>query len=121
MRQSWIGSLLFALALAFQAAAPVAASVAMERAALSDGLCSAIADRPAAKSKRAGSHDAGRGLCSLCELCCSGAAPVEAKPASIVFAPVNWTRDVAWMATDDVLPALRHDRSRQPRAPPFSC
>lgn len=120
MRRNWVSGLLFALALAFQAAAPVAATVAMERGSSpSVEICLKAAGKAAASDNQLpGPHDSKRDICALCEFCCSGVAPLEARPNPVGLAPVQWTA-LAWTVADRALPALRHDHARQARAPPF--
>lgn len=119
MRRSWIGGLLFVLALAFQAAAPVAAGIAMERGSRSsvDVCVKAGGAVAAAENQLPGPHDANGDICALCAFCCSGVAPLEAGPNPVGSAPVQWTV-LAWTVADCALPALRHDHARQARAPP---
>lgn len=118
MRLLWAKVLLFALALAFQATAPVAASIAMERGfGLSAELCLPADGKSVGETRLPGPHDARHELCALCAVSCSGVAPLEARPNPVGLAPVQWTA-LAWTVADRALPALRHDHARQARAPP---
>lgn len=117
MRRQWICALLFALALAFQAAAPVAAHIVMERRGSSGEVCLTTVAKAVDESQLPGHHDSGHDLCALCGVWCSGVAPLEARPNPVGLAPVQWTA-LAWTVADRAMPALRHDHARQARAPP---
>lgn len=108
------------LALAFQAAAPVAANVAMERVSRSSvEVClKAVGKTSADESQLPAPQDHSRRICAICAFCSSGVAPLEAGPSPFGSAPVQWTA-FAWTVADCALPALRHDHARQARAPPF--
>jgi hypothetical protein len=120
MRRKWRSVLLFALALAFQALAPAAANVAL--AAASDDIRASIqiclqSGGPAGKNDLPGQTDRQHDACLICQVNCNGVAPLEARPNPVGLAPVQWTA-LAWTVADRALPALRHDSSHQPRAPP---
>ncbi len=123
MRRNWRGALLlFALSLAVQAFAAVAANVAMSRVSgdprFSTEICLQSGDGSAGDTHqipdpRDRHHDA----CLLCELYTGGVAPLAARPNLVGAAPVQWTM-LVWTVADCALPALRHEYSRQARAPP---
>lgn len=122
MRRNWFGVLVFALALTIQVMAPVAANVGMARTSDEAGrtfsLCLQDGGSPADNSRQLPGHnDRHRDACPLCQVCCDGLAPIEARPNDVGRAPVQWTA-LAWTVADRVLPAPRHDHSRQARAPP---
>jgi hypothetical protein len=112
---------LFALAVAVQALAPVAADFAMAKAS-GDGASFEICVDSGGVAhhhrhhNRAPGHD-GSDACPLCQVCCSGVALIEAKPDHVGMAPVQWT-PLAWTAADRVLAASRRDHAHQARAPP---
>jgi hypothetical protein len=122
MRRNWISVLLFALALAIQALAPTAANVAIAQGSAetrqSLALCSQIGDVPADDFGRLPGHgNHHSGACLLCQICCDGVAPFEARPSQVCRVPVQWTA-LAWMAMHSAMPAPRVEHSRQARAPP---
>ena len=122
MRRNRFGVVVFALALAVQVLAPVVVKVAMARtfddAGRTFSLCLQAGDSPSDNSQRLPGHnDLHRDACLLCQLCCDGIAPIDARSNYIGTAPVQWTA-FAWTAADRALPTPHHDHSRQPRAPP---
>jgi len=122
MRRNWFGVLVFMLALAVQALAPAVANVAMaltsSEAGRSFSLCLRAGGSPAGNSQQLPGHnDRHRDACLLCQVCCDGIAPIEARPNDVGRAHVQWTA-LAWTVADRVLPTPRHDHSRQARAPP---
>ncbi len=122
MHRNWLGVLLFALALAIQAFALAAANVAMSRASsdpsFSTDICLQSGGGSAnSKSQLPGPHDGQRGACLLCQVCCSGVAPLATRPVPVGEAPVQWTA-LAWTVADCALPAPRYEYSHQARAPP---
>ena len=123
MRRNWLGALLFALALAIQALAPAAASIAMSQASgnpvLSTQICLQIGGGFAnEKPQLPGPHGGQRDACPLCRLCCGGVAPLEPRTISVGEAPVQWMA-LAWTVADCALPAPRYEHSHQARAPPI--
>jgi hypothetical protein len=123
MHRSWRGVLLFALALAIQAFAPAAANIAMAQPSgdsrVSFVICLQTGGSPADQQHRLpGQHNNRQhDACPLCQISCSGVAPLEARPNLAGLAPVQWTA-LAWTVADRALPAPRHESSHQPRAPP---
>ena len=122
MRRNWIGVLVFALALTIQVWAPVVASVAMAQTATDAerrlSLClNAGGDNADRSQQLPGHHNQHRDACPLCQFCCGGIAPIEARPNQVGRAPVQWIA-LAWTVADRVLPTPAHDHSRQARAPP---
>ncbi len=121
MRRSWRSVLLFALALAIQALAPAASAIGAARpfggSRASFEIC-LQAGGFAGNEQLPGHHDRQRDACPLCQMSCSGVAPLEARPTLAGLAPVQWTA-LAWTVADRALPAPRHEHSHQPRAPPL--
>jgi hypothetical protein len=122
MRRNWRNVLLFAAALAIQALAPAAAAIAMARpfagSLSSIEICLEIRGSAGDQQQLPGHNDRSRDACPLCQICCSGAAPLEARPNLAGLAPVQWTA-LAWTVADRALPAPRHEYSHQARAPPI--
>ncbi len=120
MRRSAWQVLVFALALAVQVLGPAAASLAMARGAQHGRgieICAPTSDGPQDPKRRA-AHDH-HGSCLLCQLCCNGVAPSEAKSQEFGKASVQWTA-WSWTAADRASPAHRHGEPYQARAPPVS-
>lgn len=122
MRRNWIGVLVFALALTVQVLAPGLVNVGMAQAANDAertlSLCLNAGGESADRSQQLpGDHNQHRDGCPLCQFCCGGIAPIEARPNQVGRAPVQWTA-LARTVADRVLPAPPHDHSRQARAPP---
>ena len=119
MRYKWCSVLLFALALAVQALAPAAGNIAFaasgdQRFSLQICLQSGGSD---GSNELPGQNDRQRDSCPVCQVSCSGVAPLEARPDPVGLALVQWTA-LAWTVADRALPAPRHESSHQPRAPP---
>lgn len=120
------GALLLGLALALWAFAPMAGRGALARSGAGSVApvitCFAPADsspagaHPGPPGHRGGDHDA----CCLCQACCGGAAPLEARPGKVGVAAVQSVSPTAWTAADRAMPTPRRDHSRLPRAPPHS-
>jgi hypothetical protein len=121
MPRNWRSVLLFALALAIQALAPAAANFAMARPSgdlrSSIILCLQTGGSAGDRQQLPGHHDRQRDDCPLCQISCSGVAPLEARPNFAGLAPVQWTA-LAWTVADRALPAPRHEYSHPARAPP---
>jgi hypothetical protein len=120
MRRSQWSGLLFALALAIQAFAPVAANIAM---AHGFGLETCIETSGGGSANHHHQHrlpghdDPHGGACPLCQACCSGVAPIEARPSVAGMVPVQWTPH-GWTVADRALPAPHRDHTHEARAPP---
>lgn len=122
MRRNWLSVFVFVLALTIQVIAPAGANVAMARASgeaqQSVSICLSIGGDPADNSQQfPGHNDRHHSSCLLCQVCCGGIAPIEARPHQVGKAPVQWIV-LAWTVADRVLPAPRHKHSHQARAPP---
>jgi len=121
MQSKWLTALLFALALAIQAFAPVAGNVAVARSLGDAGetvdLCLDGASSAGDRHQAPGHLHGHRGACALCQAFCDGLAPLAARLVSPGMAPVQWTA-LDWTARDRALPTRLHDFSRQARAPP---
>lgn len=122
MRRNWFGVFVFVLALAVQVMAPAAANVAMAQASgtanQAFALCLQDAGDSADGSRQLPGHkDHHRDSCPLCQICCGGIAPIEARPYQVGRAPVQWAA-LAWTVADRVLPTPRHEHAHQARAPP---
>jgi hypothetical protein len=121
MRRKIYCVLLFVLALAIQAFAPAAASIAL---ATSSGETRASLQICLQSGGSAGSDElpgpgqAHRDSCLLCQTGCGGATPLEAGLNPVGLAPVQWNALLPWMVADRALPALRPHSSHQARAPP---
>lgn len=115
MPRRWLTAVLFALALAVQAIAPVANGVAAahEAVRLTEICQKASDDTP----QKAPGHTHRRHDCALCESFCDGAAAVAARPTSFGAQPVHWTL-IHWTANHFTPPVTPRDFSRQARAPP---
>lgn len=120
MHRRWLTAVLFALALAVQALAPVATGVAMAHGAGESGpfeLC-LKAGRAAANHHGSGGHvHRQHDSCALCQAFCDGVAPVSVRSASLGMAPVRWT-SFRWTVADRTVPVAARDYARQARAPP---
>lgn len=121
MRRNWLTVLLFALAMAVQAFAPVAGNVAIAKnlrgAGESIELCLKAAVSAGDQQQAPGQLHSHRDACALCQAYCDGVAPLAARLAPLGMAPVQWTA-LHWSVADRALPTPHHDYSRQARAPP---
>jgi hypothetical protein len=114
MSRNWLTAVLFALALAVQAIAPIAGNLAAAQAGVSTNCLAA----DGADHKSAPGHvHRHRDSCLLCQAFCDGVAPVEAHPVHLVFASFDW-RPLAWTMADSTLKGPQRDFCRQARAPP---
>jgi hypothetical protein len=114
MSRNWLTAILFALALAVQAIAPIAGNVASAQAGVS---ANCLAADGADHKSTPGHVHRHRDSCLLCQTFCDGVAPVETRQASLVFASFDW-RPFAWTMADRTLQGPQRDYSRQARAPP---
>lgn len=122
MRHRWLTTVLFALALAVQALAPIAGNVARANgfgaASASVALClSKASGGPTDPQQAPGAAHGHRHDCALCQSLCDGVAPIAAPPLQLVAASAFW-RAAEWAADARALPARRFDHARQARAPP---
>jgi hypothetical protein len=120
MRRNSLGALLFALALAIQAVAPAAAPVAMAQASGGSTFPTEICQQARIVDERErspGRHERRRDLCSLCQISCSGVAPLQARTSFESLTFVGWTA-LAWPAICCAAPARRGEFSHRARAPP---
>lgn len=117
MTRNRLGVMLFALALAIQALAPAAniASAALGDRGFSLQICLQSGD--VAGSNLPGQNDRQRDSCPVCQVSCSGVAPLGAWLPPVDRAPVQWIAS-SWTVVDRVLPAPNPDYSRRARAPP---
>lgn len=119
MRPRWLSVILFALALAVQALAPVAIGMpttrGLELAGLSE-IC--LKAREASDSRHdTPSHTHRCQDCALCQAFCDGVTPVAGRPFWLGAPPSQWTK-FHWAATIPGLPTSPRDYARQARAPP---
>ena len=122
MDRSWFAVLIFALALTIQVIRPAGANGAIARAfdeaPRPFSTCLQIGGAPADGSQQLPGHnDRHHDSCLLCQVCCDGMAPLEARPHQVGKAPVQRIA-LAWTVADRVLPTPPHEYSRQARAPP---
>jgi len=120
MSRRWITAILFVLALAVQALAPVANGVAAARGVDVHGLSEIClkAAAPGHETPRAPGHaHHGHHDCALCQAFCDGVAPVAGRPVQLGMAPVQW-KSSHWTVADRALPPPPRDYDRQARAPP---
>jgi len=112
--------ILFVFALAVQAMTPAAMAVASHGAP--DGFARALVCVSTApdigKSRLPGPRDSGHATCLLCQVSCSGVAPLAAGAHETGMAPVHWTA-MSWTVAHCAVPAPLHDPARQVRAPPL--
>ena len=118
MTRNRLGVMLFALALAIQALAPAAniASAALGDRGFSLQIC-LQSGGVAGNNELPGQNDRQRDSCPVCQVSCSGVAPLEARPNAVGLAHVQWIA-TSWTVADRVLPAPNPDYSRRARAPP---
>jgi hypothetical protein len=121
MRRNWHCVLFFALALAIQAFSPAVASFAMAQASADNRsfteICFQSGDGSAGSGQAPNQSDRHHDACALCQTCCSGVSPLQARPNPVGEAPFQWSA-LAWTVADRALPAPCHEYSHQARAPP---
>jgi hypothetical protein len=121
MRRDWTSVPLFALALVIQTTALAAMNVVMKRASGADRssieFCLQQASGGGEQRRSPGRGQDHHDSCPICQVCCDGLAPYEARLQNIGMAPVQ-SAGLAWTVADRALPAPRRDSARQPRAPP---
>ncbi len=117
MTRNRLGVLLFALALAIQALASAAniASAALAARGFSLQIC-LQSGGVAGTNELPGQNDRQRD-CPVCQVSCSGVAPIVAWLPPVGMAHVQWIA-TSWTVADRVLPAPNPDYSRRARAPP---
>ncbi len=114
MRRSWFSLLLFLVAMALQAVAPMAASSARAQNRPSD-LCVSAGAAATIDRQKPANERRDHQLCTFCLACCGAAPPCAASSALRPLDVASW---VASPAYSEVLRPSRRDPARQPRAPP---
>jgi len=122
VRRSLFAVVVFTLAWAAQVLAPARANVAQAQG--SDKFqrslenCLKTGGAPAKNSRRfPGTDDGPRDACLVCQVCCAGVAPIEARLRQ-VDKTSQQCAVVAWMEGDGFLPKAHYEYLRQARAPP---